>query len=92
MHASREMLVNSPLPHGLVQRHQNAQDAENDACNGRWRVADALVDGRSLQEDGRRCGEAWKARVLTKSALPSLSKGRAADFDVHLRIAKYRDA
>ncbi|CAH2397696.1 hypothetical protein MES5069_180044 [Mesorhizobium escarrei] len=50
----------------MVQLHQNAQDAENDAGNGRWRVADALVDGRSLREDGRRCAEARQARSLQK--------------------------
>ncbi|MCP3462264.1 MULTISPECIES: hypothetical protein [unclassified Bradyrhizobium] len=30
MHVSREMLVNAPFPHALVQRHQNAQDTENE--------------------------------------------------------------
>jgi len=34
--------------HGLVQLHQNSQDAENDACNGRWRVQDALVRRRPV--------------------------------------------
>nr|WP_095198567.1 hypothetical protein [Mesorhizobium carmichaelinearum] len=34
---------------------KNAQDVEDDAGNSGWRVADALVDGRPLREDGYRC-------------------------------------
>lgn len=47
LHASYQCFlkeVRKPCPHGrdlhcLVQLHQNAQDAENDAGNGRWHVA-----------------------------------------------------
>ncbi|RUW27706.1 DDE domain-containing protein [Mesorhizobium sp. M4B.F.Ca.ET.215.01.1.1] len=49
-----------------VWYNQNAQDAENDAGNGRWRVQDALVDGRPLREDGRSCAEARQAGPLQK--------------------------
>jgi len=53
--------------HGLVQLLENAQDAENNAGNGRWRVQDALINGRPVREDGGRSAEAGQARPLQKA-------------------------
>ena len=49
--------------YNFIRIHKTLKMSPGD---GRWRVRNALVDGRSLREDGRCCAEAGSARSLQK--------------------------
>ena len=66
----------------MVQLHPRSQDAEDVAGNGGGRIADALVNGRYLREDGRGSTKGGTARTVQNESrrLMSIqdSTGRAA--------------